>query len=514
VTKPLTIQSVNGSTVTVIQGYQVPGTTNGSAAVRCVYLTNNATLIGFTLTNGATRQLFAGDIIHEQSGAGVWCESTNVVVSNCVVVANVAPADGGGAYLGTLNNCRLISNQNSWSGGGGGAAYGSILNNCILTGNVGSSGGAAFQGTLNSCSISNNSAFSGGGAYGSTLNYCTIKGNSASAPGGGQGGGVSSSTLFNCMITNNTAAHGGGAYAGTLSNCFVIGNLATNGMGGGAYNSTLNNCLIQANMATNASATGTGGGIYYGTVNNCTIVGNMANNGGGVEAGAYNLKLKNCIVYSNTAVTGSNPNYHYTYINSSLFNSCCTTPLPTAGIANFTNAPLFVDVAGGDYHLQSNSPCINAGNNSFVIGTNDLDGNPRIAGGTVDMGAYEYQTPSSLLSYAWAQQYGLPTDGTADTIDSDGDGMNNWQEWIAGTIPTNAASVLQLSSPSNSLSGMKVTWQSVSGVTYYLQRGTNLAAQPAFSSIQSNIVGLTNTTSFWDTTATNGNSFFYRVGVQ
>jgi hypothetical protein len=289
-----------------------------------------------------------------------------------------------------------------------------------------------------------------------------------------------------------------------LSYCILTGNGAWSGGGadGSQYGAAiLNNCVLANNIATN----GGGGGASYCTLNNCTLAGNVASGSGG---GGLNSTMDNCIIYYNTAP--SQPNWYF-----GTFDYCCTTP-PPPGPGNITNEPVFVNLANGDFHLQSNSPCINSGNNAYVTSATDLDGNPRIRGGTVDIGAYEYQTPTSVLSYAWAQQYGLPTDGSVDYADLDGTGFTVYQDWIAGLNPTNALSVLAMlpPAPTNSPTALVVTWQSVSNRTYFLQSSTNLGAQPAFSTIHSNIVGQTGTTSYTDTNAVGNGPFFYRVGVQ
>jgi len=119
VDRVITVESLMGPEVTMIQGYQVPGTTNGDGAIRCVYLADGATLSGFTLTNGATRVVGDWPLYRKSSGGGVWCESTNALVSNCVLTGNSASESGGGAYSGTLNHCIVTGNSARLGGGGG-----------------------------------------------------------------------------------------------------------------------------------------------------------------------------------------------------------------------------------------------------------------------------------------------------------------------------------------------------------------------------------------------------------
>jgi hypothetical protein len=75
----------------------------------------------------------------------------------------------------------------------------------------------------------------------------------------------------------------------------------------------------------------------------------------------------------------------------------------TAGPGTLTVDPLFV--GGGDYHLQAASPAVDSGDDAAVPVDlpHDLDGGPRIAGGGVDLGAYEVpEAPAPLAAGAAA----------------------------------------------------------------------------------------------------------------
>ncbi|HKW29168.1 MAG TPA: choice-of-anchor Q domain-containing protein [Verrucomicrobiae bacterium] len=494
----LTLQSIGGPNVTIIQGQWDPVSTNGPGAVRCVGLAFSAILDGFTLRGGATRDTGDYDLC---SGGGVWCADSNSIVTNCIIIKNAAAATGGGAYRGQFINCVIATNR----AGDGGGNCGSVLNNCSLVGNWAyHAGGGMLDSVATNCVFFLNSAGEGGGASGALFN-CTVISNTASI-----GGGVWSGTAVNCLISGNSAMDaGGGAYWSTLFNCTVTNNSAA--YGGGIYSmynhsylTTAHNCLVISNAASSS-----GGGAYNANLNNCTVVGNSAQSSGGGVTGSISAHCNNCIIYYNTAPSGSNWSWVTYHVN------CCTTPAQV-GVGDITNEPSFVNPAACDFHLLSNSPCINSGNNAYVTTATDLEGDPRIVGGTVDIGAYECQSPALLAYYAWLQSYGLPTSTPEIYNDSDNDGMNNWKEWMAGTDPTSALSLLEMLSlaSTNSPSGIVVTWQSVTNRTYILQRSGNLSAQWPFSTVQSNIAGKAGTTTYTDTSANDSGPYFYRVGVQ
>ena len=118
-----------------------------------------------------------------------------------------------------------------------------------------------------------------------------------------------------------------------------------------------------------------------------------------------------------------------------------------------------------------------------------------------------------MISYAWLQQYGLPTDGSVDTVDLDLDGHTTWKEWRCQTNPTNVLSTLRLLSASPAGPNVTVTWQSVAGVSYFVERATNLAASPPFILVATNLLGKVGTTSYTETNVASLTPVFYRIGV-
>ncbi len=64
--------------------------------------------------------------------------------------------------------------------------------------------------------------------------------------------------------------------------------------------------------------------------------------------------------------------------------------------------PMLVNPSGGDFHLQPNSPAIDAGQ-SLASVVEDFDGNPRPEGAGYDIGAYEFAVSSKVVTPATAQ---------------------------------------------------------------------------------------------------------------
>ncbi|MCO5052754.1 MAG: PKD domain-containing protein [Verrucomicrobiae bacterium] len=194
VDKAITVQSVNGAEATIIQGYWQPGITNGPMAIRCAWLTNGATLRGFTLRGGAT---LSGGLNFDMSGGGVFCTSSNdTFVLDCIITDNVAFRIGGGVYSGFLNCCVIAQNTVRFRPAiSPGAVQGAVLNNCLITENQ--CGGISLSKATNCAIVRNVSVRDRDdvAVVNSILHQCTVALNT--------GGGVSEGLAVNSIIWNN-----------------------------------------------------------------------------------------------------------------------------------------------------------------------------------------------------------------------------------------------------------------------------------------------------------------------
>jgi hypothetical protein len=286
----------------------------------------------------------------------------------------------------TLANLIFEDNQAEWAGGMFNNKSTPTLTNVLFTANTASnSGGGLYNkssdAVLNEVQFEGNQAGDGGGMYNDAsapvLTNVDFSFNTASGDGGGMyNNGGSDATLVNVTFQGDAAASGGGIYnnasSPTMTNGTFVGETAT-ASGGALYN------LDSSPVLTNVSLSGSV----------------AANLGGGMYNQDSDPTMGNAILWVNEDSSGSG-------LAAQIYNAGTSTPTISFSLVGDTD-PLFVRDAddggdgwdpGDDYGnlwLRAESPAINAGDNSLVPAgiTFDLDNNPRIVGGTVDMGAYE-----------------------------------------------------------------------------------------------------------------------------
>lgn len=114
----------------------------------------------------------------------------------------------------------------------------------------------------------------------------------------------------------------------------------------------------------------------------------------------------------------------------------------------------------------------------------------------------------------WWRQLYFGGDGTTtnsqscSTSDPDNDGMSNWMEWIAGTIPTNYNSRFEMAGVAWS-SGPVLSWSANTGRVYSIYYATNLLSTNRWSLLTEVSNG-----SYTDTTHSADSQGFYQIRVR
>ena len=497
--------------------------TSASSAKVCVVANNTAGWGGgIYVTNSFLYDSSVIGNVATSSGGGVF--SAHGVVTNCQVSGNTANGYGGGGCYGSdaavFSGCTVEDNAGPFFGFGGGLFLmgNSLLSNSVVSRNDGS-GIVCIQSIVDRCTIDSNT---NGSVYvRSSVQYTRV------------GGGILliGSQLLNSKVAGNkTRTYQSGSAAGATS---------ASALGGGIYSDsgTIRNCLITGNFVvadisfSEGSIIGSkqymanGAGIYAtGTVvESSTIMDNMTrvnysgpigpstDQRGGGACITPATTIRNCIVYENHAgaVDTINDIYGIAYgVVPGVEYTCSTSVEPWAILpadSGNVTAPPMLDPSN---HLLLGSPCINTGaNQPWMAETTDLDDNPRIMDGMVDMGAYEFdsQTETDLdgdgLPNDWEEEYfGGPTNANPNALCANGT-HTALQAFIAGLDPADPAArfALHLAQP--------LSWNSASGRQYTVYRTTNLLE--GFQPLQTGLVG----GSFTDVVHGAELKNYYKIGV-
>ncbi|MFH1287125.1 MAG: NosD domain-containing protein, partial [bacterium] len=184
------------------------------------------------------------------------------------------------------------------------------------------------------------------------------------------------SKIKNCIIKGGE----NGIYIGNYTSAFnteISNNLIINNNNAGIWLALGNNVSIYNNTIANNNSYG-----FYGCLGSAKMVNNIITKNG---------------IDVNDVYDNNNDNYN----------------------GNTSDSSSFVDFSAGDYHLNSNSPCINAGANVGIPYT----------GSAPDMGAYEYNGTGEIQVLSNRTDASFTIRGSAGSYDGAG------TSWSASGLP-------------------------------------------------------------------------------
>lgn len=357
------------------------------------------------------------------AGGGLYCEDSALVLSHCWILdnatlpgeakLNVDGGPGGGLYVAgsavQIVDCLISGNAtgaglDAWSGPGGSGGDGAglyaieaavTISESTITDNTTGSGGRGLVGGRGG---------RGAGLYvvRATIETCIIEGNTA---------GIGGDSIDTFKGTGGSGGHGGGVFcqdAVEMHDSLLAGNRCGPGGSGATIGSD-----------------GQGAGIWcaFGLIDHCTIVDNVAlgqksavfDDSKGTTSSGAGILCSGETVVTNSILWGNMPDQIAGCDDDDVAFCNIEADGPPAGTGNIAADPLFgqagawVDATdpevileashakavwtSGDYHLLSTSPCVDAGDPDYVGDPDrtDLDGQARLSGAAVDMGAYEVQ---------------------------------------------------------------------------------------------------------------------------
>ena len=443
-----TVLDCRGSTKAAHRGFYVSGCLGLGAKISGLTITNGLTAAGGAIfcTNSVldvsncrilNNGTLAGDgktTLNGGCGGGIYAEVSSLEIVDCSISGNLTSdgaksqtsaggngGDGAGVYATgsavRISGC-TISNNRTGSGGdgraggrggdGGGIYCDSLeLTDSHLSNNVTGSGGKCVSGSSAGGRGGNGAAVLCGRA---TIGHTTIEGNTAGPGGNSPGAGTS------------MGGGAGGVWCSDslqMTNCLIVGNRS--GLGGTAAN------------PGSMGFSGNGAGIWcsLGSIDHCTIVSNAIPSaahtlsdtskatlpvGGGVFC-TNQTAITNSILWGNTPGPLDGQDCSKVLFSDLERGACATSQGNLALDPAFVQTGKWVSAdnpavtsvssdpnavwSTGDYRLSSQSPCIDAGDPNYTTDPNALDlaGQPRIADGRVDVGAYEFQSLVAIYHF-------------------------------------------------------------------------------------------------------------------